>query len=73
MERKYFKIVIFWVKVLNGLITILGVLAQLGARYIRIVKATGSTPVYSMNKSKAEIKFSAFSYCNDFNVSKNVG
>ena len=29
-----------------------GVLAQLGARHIRIVEATGSNPVYSMETAK---------------------
>lgn len=33
-----------------------GVLAQLGARNIRNVEATGSNPVYSMNEKHRKIK-----------------
>ena len=32
-----------------------GVLAQLGARNIRIVEATGSNPVYSTERTKSEL------------------
>ena len=38
-----------------------GVLAQLGARNIRIVEATGSSPVYSIEKIKQE----DFAHCYD--------
>ena len=31
-----------------------GVLAQLGARHIRIVEATGSNPVYSINTAESD-------------------
>ncbi len=39
-----------------------GVLAQLGARNIRIVEATGSNPVYSIIESIAQFRYCGYAF-----------